>query len=92
MAARRGEPERTCVGCRRRAPKADLLRVVRSPRGTVGPDPSGKLPGRGAYVHRDPSCVALAMRRGAPARALRAGLAPDEAARLGEQIERNLGA
>ncbi|MFD0786188.1 YlxR family protein, partial [Micromonospora azadirachtae] len=26
--ARRAQPERTCVGCRRRAPAGELLRVV----------------------------------------------------------------
>ncbi len=85
--ARGHVPERTCVGCRGRAPKADLLRVVRTPEGRVAADPSGKAPGRGAYLHRDPRCADLALRRGALARALRAGLPPEEAGRLRADIE-----
>ena len=64
-------PTRTCVGCRVRGPKPELIRVV-----VVGaecvPDLLGRLPGRGAYVHPDPACVELAERRRAFPRALRA--------------------
>jgi predicted RNA-binding protein YlxR (DUF448 family) len=84
-----GEPERSCVGCRERAPKAELLRVVRSAVG-ARVDPLGRAPGRGAYVHRDPRCVALAMRRGALEHALRLGLAKEELARLRSDIEEAL--
>jgi predicted RNA-binding protein YlxR (DUF448 family) len=37
----------------------------------VVPDPHRRIPGRGAWVHRDPGCVALAQRRRAFGRALR---------------------
>ena len=84
-----GEPERSCVGCRERAPKAELLRIVRSAEG-ARVDPLGRAPGRGAYVHRDPSCVALALRRGAFLHALRLGLAKEELARLRSDIEEAL--
>ncbi len=87
----RGEPERTCVGCRGRAPKAALIRIARSKDGTVRVDPDDAAPGRGAYVHRDPACVAIAAKRGAIVRALRTGLEPDEAARLMADVERNAG-
>ena len=51
-------PERMCVACRRRRPKRELLRVVLTPEGPVI-DPSGKKPGRGAYVCPDqPECWA----------------------------------
>jgi predicted RNA-binding protein YlxR (DUF448 family) len=68
-------PVRTCVGCRRRAPKSDLLRVV-SVEGVLVPDPRGRRPGRGAYLHLDPACVDLAERRRAFSRALRVSSAP----------------
>jgi predicted RNA-binding protein YlxR (DUF448 family) len=80
------EPERSCVGCRQRAPKAELVRVARTPAG-VRVDPQGNAPGRGAYVHRDPACVAAALRKGALASALRTGLAQEELARLRREIE-----
>jgi predicted RNA-binding protein YlxR (DUF448 family) len=86
VAARR-EPVRTCVGCRRTGAKRELLRVVRAPDGSVAVDPTGKAPGRGAYVHPDPGCVDAATARGGLWRVLRAGADPDAAARLRRDIE-----
>ena len=63
-------PVRTCVGCRERAPKPALLRVVVVD-GVLTVDLAGRLPGRGASVHPDPSCVDLAERRRAFPRALK---------------------
>jgi uncharacterized protein len=63
-------PVRTCVGCRERAARADLLRVVAEGDRLV-PDPARRLPGRGASVHPDPRCVDLAEKRRAFPRALR---------------------
>ena len=63
-------PVRTCVGCKARAAKSDLLRVVG--RGNdVLPDPQARLPGRGAYVHPSQTCFEQAQRRRAFSRALR---------------------
>ena len=69
---------RTCVGCRIRASKFDLLRVVAVENSTepetapmLTPDRRGKLPGRGAYLHPDLRCLDLAERRRAFPRALR---------------------
>ncbi|MFC4469991.1 YlxR family protein [Streptomyces xiangluensis] len=64
-------PERTCVGCRERAAKDDLLRIVAVGDACV-PDHRGTLPGRGAYVHPALVCLDLAVRRRAFPRALRA--------------------
>jgi uncharacterized protein len=63
-------PQRTCVGCRRRVDRAELLRVV-AVEGECVPDPRGRLPGRGASVHPDLVCFDLAERRQAFTRALR---------------------
>jgi len=66
---------RTCAGCRRRAPASELLRVVAIDHGAdgfgVAPDPARRRPGRGANIHPDPACLALAERRRAFGRALR---------------------
>ena len=48
-------PQRTCVGCREVLPKRTLIRIVRHGE-TVVVDPSGKLAGRGAYLHNQRSC------------------------------------
>ncbi|MEU3303484.1 MULTISPECIES: YlxR family protein [unclassified Streptomyces] len=63
-------PERTCTGCRERAAKRDLLRIV-AVEGVCVPDHRGTLPGRGAYVHPASVCLDLAVRRRAFPRALR---------------------
>jgi predicted RNA-binding protein YlxR (DUF448 family) len=84
-------PERTCVGCRTRRPKPDLVRIARAPDGSVGIDPTGSSPGRGAYVCRDRVCVRLASRKGGLARAMRATLPPDDLATLVEEIEKEIG-
>ncbi|MFE3604426.1 YlxR family protein [Streptomyces goshikiensis] len=63
-------PERTCVGCRERAAKSDLLRIVAIGDECV-PDTRGTLPGRGAYVHPAAVCLDQAVRRRAFPRALR---------------------
>ena len=74
---RGGEPVRTCVGCRERAAKSELLRVVAGTdthgRAVVVPDPTATAPGRGAHVHPTSACYDLAVRRRAFARALRSG-------------------
>lgn len=53
--ARRGPrpkhvPQRTCVACRETGAKRGLIRLVRTPEGTVEVDPTGKRNGRGAYL------------------------------------------
>nr|WTB34045.1 YlxR family protein [Streptomyces sp. NBC_00830] len=64
-------PERTCVGCRERAAKSELLRIAVDEDACV-PDPRGRLPGRGAYVHPVTVCLDLAVRRRAFPRAFKA--------------------
>ncbi|HLI37992.1 MAG TPA: YlxR family protein [Streptosporangiaceae bacterium] len=64
-------PVRTCVGCRQRAVKSSLLRLVAAG-DTVVPDPRACMPGRGAYLHPSQRCLELAQRRRAFQRALRA--------------------
>ena len=54
-------PQRTCVGCRQVLPKRNLIRVLRSEEG-VSVDLSGKLPGRGAYVHDSRACWEKALK------------------------------
>ncbi|NED79044.1 YlxR family protein [Streptomyces sp. SID11233] len=59
------------MGCRERAAKSELLRIV-ADGGACVPDPRGTLPGRGAYVHPVSVCLDLAVRRRAFPRAFKA--------------------
>ncbi|WP_083506476.1 YlxR family protein [Leucobacter sp. G161] len=65
------DPIRTCVACRTRAARAELLRVVVRD-GHLIIDDRAVLPGRGAWVHETAECMNLAVQRGTFARALRA--------------------
>ena len=46
-------PMRSCVITGEKLPKKDLIRVVRTPEGTVIVDETGKANGRGAYLKKD---------------------------------------
>jgi len=65
-------PTRTCLGCRGRRPKPELVRLVRRADGVVAVDAGAVLPGRGAYVCPEPGCVERALKTGKLAHALRA--------------------
>lgn len=62
--------QRTCIACGRKAPKADLLRLVKQISGSVIYDGSGNLAGRGAYVCSK-ACFEQAREKGRIPRALR---------------------
>ena len=72
--AERVTPMRSCVGCKKRAAKSELLRlavVTVDEVLCVVPDPRGQRPGRGASLHPDPHCLDLAERRRAFPKAFR---------------------
>jgi uncharacterized protein len=80
----KGSPVRTCLGCRRAWPQAQLLRIVRGPDGLVAPDPERRGRGRGAYLCRRDACLAECVRRGRWPQAFRApaGATPEVVARI----------
>ena len=49
-------PMRMCTGCREMKPKKELQRIVKSPEGVISVDRVGRMPGRGAYVCKNPEC------------------------------------
>jgi uncharacterized protein len=63
-------PQRTCIACRKVAGKRALLRLVRTEKG-VEVDATGKLPGRGAYLHPYQNCWKAVMQGGRIEQALR---------------------
>lgn len=75
-------PQRTCVGCRQVLPKRKMVRIVRTADG-VQIDPTGKLAGRGAYLHDRRECWERGL-KGALGHALKASLTQAERARLEE--------
>jgi predicted RNA-binding protein YlxR (DUF448 family) len=71
-------PVRTCVGCGARAAQGELVRFV-AIADALALDDRRRLPGRGAYLHRQPACWTAFVRRRGTVRSLRA--APSQAAR-----------
>lgn len=69
-------PMRQCVGCREMKEKRELIRVVKSPEGSISLDFRGKLPGRGAYLCPQTQCLARARKSKALERAFEAALPP----------------
>ena len=85
-------PLRMCVGCREMKPKKELLRVVRSPEGEVSLDPTGKKPGRGAYVCYSPDCLRRALKQRQLDRALETKLEEAANEQLTATLQRLLAA
>jgi len=69
-------PQRTCVGCREVIEKQKMTRIVRTDTG-IQIDPSGKYPGRGAYLHNQPACWSAAL-KGRLAHALKTEINEDD--------------
>lgn len=84
-ASNTGKRQRSCITCGAQADKVTLLRIVRSPEGAVAFDPSGRAPGRGAYVC-SAECFAAACKRNKLDRALKATLGSDDYDRIAADI------
>ena len=79
---RKHVPLRSCIACRAKHPKRELIRVVRTPEGTLEIDPKGKRPGRGAYLCRDRQCWEAALQQGRLSHALKCEVSAEEVATL----------
>ena len=84
MVRRKHIPQRMCVACRQSQDKKSLIRIVRTPDG-VEVDETGKLPGRGAYLHTDPSCWEAGIKKALP-KALQVNLSSEDRDRLLDQL------
>ena len=84
------EPLRMCAGCREHIAKKELIRVVKTPEGTLLLDAVGKASGRGAYICRKMQCLEKVRKSRALERALGVAIPPEAydtlAARLNEEI------
>ena len=80
-------PIRQCIGCRTQKPKKELIRVVRSPEGSVSLDFRGKSPGRGAYLCRDAACLRKAVKTRSLERSLSVPIPEEVISRLLAEME-----
>jgi hypothetical protein len=79
-------PQRTCIACRETGGKRGLIRLVRTDDGVVV-DPSGKMPGRGAYLHRSVECWRIALEGNRIQQALRTKLSAANRQALAEYAD-----
>ena len=76
-----------CVHCRTMRPKRELIRLVATKDGVISLDPSGRKPGRGAYVCRNRDCLEQAIRARKIDRGLKARMDETILAALIAQME-----
>lgn len=61
-------PQRTCIGCREKKDKKELIRIVRDKEGKISLDRIGRANGRGAYICDNIECLEKAIKTKALAR------------------------
>jgi len=81
-------PQRTCVVCKSKMDKRDLMRVVRTDKG-VELDLTGRNEGRGAYLCHDKSCWESAMNSNVLSRALKMTVTNSDKKRLQQALTRS---
>jgi predicted RNA-binding protein YlxR (DUF448 family) len=64
-------PERSCIACRRKRAKWELIRIVRTADGDVEMDHRGKKAGRGAYLCKLQECWQTGLKKKRVEHALR---------------------
>ena len=70
-------PQRMCIACRQMINKKELLRYRVTPEGVAEVDPTGKKPGRGAYICSSPACAAKARKHNLLSKALGIPVGPE---------------
>ncbi|MCY3901059.1 MAG: YlxR family protein [Caldilineaceae bacterium] len=78
-------PQRMCIACRESDGKRDLIRLVRAADG-VHLDESGKMSGRGAYVHPQVNCWEKALAGSLIQKALRTKISAENLTTLSASV------
>jgi uncharacterized protein len=79
-------PMRMCTGCGEMKPKKELARIVKNAAGEISLDKTGKKPGRGAYICKNPQCLKKAKKAKRLEKAFQCAV-PDE---IFERLEEEL--
>ena len=61
-------PQRTCIGCKEKKEKRELIRIVKDKEGNITLDRTGRSNGRGAYICDNIKCLEKAIKTKALAR------------------------
>lgn len=79
-------PLRQCIGCGESKEKRELIRIIRTPEGTIELDATGKKNGRGAYLCKSQDCLKKVMKTKGLNRSFKMAV-PDE---VYEQLSKEL--
>ena len=82
-------PERSCVACGLKMPKAQLIRVVKTREGPIIVDTAGREAGRGAYLCHTPDCWERALGKGALQRGFKQDLSSQDLEAVRTYYEEN---
>ena len=82
-------PMRMCSVTKERFPKNELLRVVKTPEGTVEVDLTGRTNGHGAYIKKDLEVLDKAKKSKALSRALECEIIDEVYSKIEEIIKNN---
>ena len=83
-------PMRMCSVTRERFPKNELLRIVKTPEGTIEVDLTGKVNGHGAYIKKDLEVLDKAKKSKALNRALECEIPSEVYDKIEEIIKESL--
>ena len=61
-------PQRTCIGCKEKKEKRELIRIVKDKEGNITLHRTGRSNGRGAYICDNIQCLEKAIKTKALAR------------------------
>ena len=77
MITERKQPTRKCIACGETKAKRELVRVIRTPEGSIELDLTGRKNGRGAYICNSVACLAKAEKTKAFNRSFSMEVAPE---------------
>lgn len=81
-------PQRSCVVCRTKKDKNELIRIVRNQANEINIDESGKKPGKGAYICDSIECLEKGIKSKALKRALEVEIPEEIYENLRERISK----
>lgn len=78
---------RKCIGCNEMKNKKELLRILRTPEGSILLDRTGKANGRGAYICRCTKCLEMAAKNRGLERSLKVTIPLEVYEKLQKEME-----
>ena len=81
-------PQRSCVVCRTKKDKNELIRIVRNQANEINIDETGKKPGKGAYICDSLECFEKGIKSKALKRALEVEIPEEIYENLRERISK----